>query len=98
MWMIQKIGVGADGNIDRVQWQVANTTHDSWIGKSEVVPVIKVVDEVLIGRVGSAIPIGNDRSVQGPYVRTLALGGGVEGIEADSSDGETRSLFDLPRL
>lgn len=96
--MIQKVGLGVDGNIDCVQWQAANTSHNAWVGTPVEVPVIRVVDEVLIGRVGSVLLLEGGFSTQGPYVRTIELGGGVEGIEADPSEGETRSLLDLPRL
>lgn len=100
MWFVQKVGVDERGEIDRVQWQAANTTTNSWIGQPLIVPVIAVVDAALMGKVGSVVPSeeGGGRTVQGPYIRTFARAGGSEGIEADPSGGEQRSLYDLPRL
>lgn len=98
MWMIQKIGVDSDGEIDRVQWQSANTTMNSWIGQPAIVPIIDVVDAVLVNRVGSVVAVAGGGTVQGPYVRTFAHPSGIEGIEADPANGEQRTLWDLPRL
>lgn len=98
MWMIQKVGVNGDGDIDRVQWQVARTDTNTWVGQPAIVPVIVVVDAVLDGKVGSVVPVGDGLTAQGPYVKTFVRADGTEGIEADPSDMEGRSLFDLPRL
>ncbi|NVD74526.1 hypothetical protein HUX88_28995 [Duganella sp. BJB1802] len=95
MWLIQKIGLNEAGEIDRVQWQRADTSRNAWVGAPEIVPVIDVVDAVLISKVGSSFA---SEGGQGPYVRTTVGANGVEGIEADPSDGNTRSLLDLPRL
>lgn len=95
MWLIQKVGVGEAGEIDRVQWQRADTSRNAWVGEPEIAQVIAVVDAVLIGKVGSYFP---GEGGQGPYVRTTVDAHGVEGIETDPSNGDARSLLDLPRL
>lgn len=95
MWLIQKVGLDKAGEIQRVEWQRADTSRNAWVGVPEIASVIEVVDEVLIGTVGTHFP---GEGGQGPYVRTVVGAHGIEGIEADSSTGDRRSLLDLPRL
>jgi|SRR5476651_2330827 len=98
MWMIQKVAVDEAGHISSVQWQRVDTSTNSWVGMARVAPLIEVVDAVTIGRVGSVFPAPNGNTVQGPYVRTFVHGNSKEEIVADTANGETRSLLDLPRL
>lgn len=99
MWLVQKIGLDAYGSIDRVQWQEADIVSNKWIGHPHVAVVIAVINEIYKGGVATHF---EDLATphMGPWLRTIVLSGGRETIitDNDRTPGDTRTLFDLPKL
>jgi len=99
MWLVQKIGLDAYGSIDRVQWQEANVVTNRWIGHPHVDAVIAVINEIYKGGVATHFE-GSAAPQIGPWLRTIVLADGRETIitDNDRTPGDSRTLFDLPKL
>jgi hypothetical protein len=99
MWLVQKIGLDAKGEIDRVQWQEANVQTNAWVGHPRVSPLSDVLQEMLTAAVALHFE-GGGHALCGPALSRVVLASGQESIETaiDRSGAGRRSVWDLPRL